>query len=162
MIEKISGETRWAISTKAMTGTIMAHAMVMKDALGEEKFLDAFEKIWFEAGKGIKEIVDAFGLPVDNAKSIEEAMRLSALIAMGPEFESETVEATEDMVVVRFTKCPWHERWKELGLDYPYCNSGHTGYGNGAIEALNPAFTFKLTKNMTRGDPYCEHIIERK
>ena len=43
------------------------------------------------------------------------------------------------------------------------CGAGHQSWGDGAVESLNPNFTFKLTKNITlHGDPYCEWVIERK
>ena len=81
---------------------------------------------------------------------------------MGPEFKFEVVEATEDKSVRRMTQCAWHERWKELGLKEDFCTSGHQAWGEGAVESLNPDFKFTLTKNMVRGDPHCEWIVERK
>ncbi len=90
---------------------------------------------------------------------------------MGPEFVFEVVEATEDRCVGRTTQatfrqaaphCPWHKRWKELGLNFDTCGVGHQRWGDGAAESLNPNFTFKLTKNMVRGDSHCEWVVERK
>ncbi len=40
--------------------------------------------------------------------------------------------------------------------------SGHQAWGDGATESLNPNFTFRLTKNMVRGDSHCEWVVERK
>ena len=81
---------------------------------------------------------------------------------MGPEFEFETVEATDNKCVGKTAKCAWHERWKELGFKEDICSSGHQAWGEGAVESLNPNFSFSLTKNMQRGDSYCEWAIERK
>jgi hypothetical protein len=74
----------------------------------------------------------------------------------------EIVESTDDRCVGTTTECPWHKRWKELGLEIDTCGEGHQRWGDGAIESLNPDFTFKLTKNMLRGDPHCEWVVERK
>ena len=93
---------------------------------------------------------------------VEEVMHLLAKASMGPEFEFEVVESTEDRCVGRTDQCPWHKRWKELGLDFDTCGVGHQRWGDGAAESLNPDFTFRLTKNMVRGDSHCEWVVERK
>jgi L-2-amino-thiazoline-4-carboxylic acid hydrolase len=80
----------------------------------------------------------------------------------GPEFKFEVVESTKDRCVGRTTQCPWHKRWKEQGVDFDTCGAGHQAWGAGATESLNPNFTFRLTKNMVRGDSHCEWVVERK
>ena len=161
-IEKVPAEMRWQEATKGLTGACMAIMNALKGAIGEEKFSQFAVALWSEAGKGAKELADNLGLAADNAKDIDEVMQLLAMTGMGPEFEFEVVEATEDRSVGRTTKCAWHERWKELGLKEDLCSPGHQGWGDGGTESLNPNFTFKLTKNMVRGDQYCEWVIERK
>jgi len=161
-IEKVPAEMRWQEATKGLTGACTALMNALKEAVGEEKFSQFQVALWSEAGKGAKELADNLGLAAENPKNIDEVMQLLAMIGMGPEFEFEVVEATEDRSVGRATKCPWHERWKELGLKEDFCTSGHQGWGDGATESLNPNFTYKLTKNMVRGDQYCEWVIERK
>lgn len=136
----------------------MAFLNALKEAVGEEKFSQFQVALWSEAGKGAKELADNLGLTVQNPKDIEEVIQLLAVIGMGPEFEFEVVEATEDRSVGMTTKCAWHERWKELGLKEDLCTFGHQGWVDGATESLNPNFTFKLTKNMVRGDQYCEWV----
>lgn len=85
-----------------------------------------------------------------------------AQAAMGPEFVFDVVEATKDRCVGKTTECPWHKRWKEQGLDMDTCGVGHQKWGEGAVERLNPDFTFKLTKTMLHGDSHCEWVGERK
>ena len=118
--------------------------------------------MWSQAGKRAKRLADTIGLATEKPRDIAEVTELLAMTSMGPEFDFEIVEATEDRCVGRANKCPWHERWKEFGFKEDFCNSGHQGWGDGAVESLNPNFTFSLTKNMQRGDPYCEYVIERK
>ena len=81
---------------------------------------------------------------------------------MEAEFNFEVVEATRGRFVVRTNECPWQKRWNELGLDFDFCSAEHQGWVDGAVETLNPNFTFKPTKNMVRGDPYCEWAVEQK
>ena len=99
-----------------------------------------------------------------NAKSVLEltAFYHPCHRGTGPEFDFKVVESTEDRCVCRATKCAWHERAKELGMKWDYCTSGHTSWGKGCVASLNPDFDFRLTKNMQRGDTYCEWIIEKK
>jgi hypothetical protein len=141
---------------------VLAAMNALRGALSQEKF-DQFQAgLWSQAGKGSKDLADTLGLKAESPKDIDEIMQLAGITSMGPEFKFETVEASEDRSVGRTTQCPWHERWKEMGLNEEFCTSGHQGWGEGAVESLNPKFTFNLTKNMTRGDPYCEWVVERK
>lgn len=161
-LEKVPAETRWEIATKGLTGACTVMSNALKEALSPEKFDEFQLGLWSEAGKGAKELANALGLAVENPRDINEVLILLAMTSMGPEFKFEVVEASEDRCVVRTTKCAWHERWKELGLKDDFCGSGHQGWGDGAVGSLNPNFTFSLTKNMVRGDQFCEWIIEHK
>jgi hypothetical protein len=161
-IEKVPAETRWEIATKGLTGACTAMMNALKGALSQEKFDEFQAGLWSQAGKGAKELIDALGLTIENPRDIDEVMALLAMTSMGPEFRFEVVEATEDRCVGKTTKCAWHERAKELGVKEDLCGSGHQGWGDGAVEILNPNFTFSLTKNMQRGDSHCEWVIERK
>ena len=161
-IEKVPAETRWEIAAKGLTGAITAIDKALKDAIGENKFNEFARELWYETGKGAKEFADNLGLATENARDIVEVLKLLSITAMGPEFNFEIIEATEDRCVGRTTMCPWHERWKEFGLKEEFCNSGHQAWGDGAVESLNPNYTFRLNKNMQLGDSYCEWVVERK
>ena len=161
-IEMIPEKNRWEIATNGLTGAYIAISNAFKQALGQEKFEEFNGSLWYEAGKGAKEFADSVGLPTETAEDVEAAMHLLAKASMGPEFEFEVVEATADKCVGRTTECPWHKRWKELGVDFDTCGVGHQRWGDGAAESMNPNYTFKLTKNMVRGDSHCEWVVERK
>jgi hypothetical protein len=161
-IEKIPPETRWQIATKGLTGAFMACANALRLAVDEAKYNEVIAELWFQAGKSVKELVDAFGVPVGDARQINEAMTLAGQVGMGPELEVEFAEATQDRCIGRVSKCPWYERSKELGIDGRFCRVGHQRWGDGIIESTNPDFAFNITKTMPAGDPYCEVIIERK
>jgi L-2-amino-thiazoline-4-carboxylic acid hydrolase len=161
-IEKIPEKTRWEIATKGMTGAYIAISNAMKQAVGQKKFEEFNGALWFEAGKGAKEFAQSNGLATADAKDIEGITHLFAKAAMGPEFEFEIIESSKDRCVGKTTQCPWHKRWKEQGLDFDPCGVGHQKWGEGAVESLNPNFTFKLTKVMPRGDSHCEWVVERK
>ncbi len=161
-IDMIPEKARWEIATKGLTGAFIAISSALKEAVGQEKF-EAFNgPLWYGAGKGAKEFAASLGLPTEGASDIEQVTHLMAKASMGPEFVFEIVEATKDRCVGTTTQCPWHNRWKEQGLKMDTCGAGHQNWGDGAVESLNPNFTFKLTKNMLHGDSHCEWVVERK
>lgn len=161
-IEKIPAEVRWQIAGKGLTGACMAVANSLRQAVGEEKYNEVMRALWYQAGKGVKEFIEAFGLPVRDARQIEEAAQLAALASMGAEFKFEVVEASQDRCVERVSKCPWYERAKEQGIGFDLCTFGHGSWGEGIVESANPDFTYRISKSMPRGAPHCEVIIERK
>lgn len=161
-IETIPESTRWEMATKGLTGAYIAISNALKQAVGQKKFDEFNGPLWHEAGRGARQFAESFELPTETAGDIEMATHLLAKASMGPEFVFEIVETTKDRCVGKTSQCPWHKRWKEQGLQMDTCGAGHQSWGDGAVESLNPNFTFKLTKNMLHGDPYCEWVIERK
>ena len=161
-IDAVPEATRWAIATKGLTGAYVAITHALEQAVGQRKFDEFNGPLWHAAGKGAKEFAANLGLPAESASDIESVTHLLAQAAMGPEFVFEVVEATKDRCVGKTTECPWHKRWKEQGLAMDICGVGHQRWGEGAVESLNRGFTFKLTKNMVRGDSNCEWVVERK
>lgn len=161
-IEAIPEKTRWEIATKGLTGAYIAISRALKEAVGQKEFEKFNEPLWYGAGKGAKELAANLGLATETATDIEGVTHLLAQASMGPEFVFEVVEASKDRCVGRTTQCPWHKRWKEQGVDFDTCGTGHQSWGEGAVESLNPSFTFKLTKNMLHGDAHCEWVVERK
>jgi hypothetical protein len=161
-LEAIPESARWEIATNRLTGAYIAIANALKQAVGQKGYDEFNGALWYQAGKGAKEFADSFGLAAENAGDVEGVTHLMANAAMGPEFRFEIVESTKDRCVGKTTECPWYKRWKEQGLDMDTCSAGHQAWGAGAAESLNSNFTFKLTKNMVRGDSHCEWVVERK
>jgi hypothetical protein len=161
-IDRIPEKTRWEIATQGMTGAFTAISKALEQAAGKKGFDEFNGPFWYQAGKGAKDFANTFGLATESAADIEGVTHLMAQTAMGPEFQFEVVEATQDRCVGRTTQCPWHKRWTEQGVDFDSCGVGHQSWGNGAVESMNPNYTFKLLKNMNAGDSHCEWVIERK
>jgi hypothetical protein len=145
-----------------LTGAYIAISKALIKAVGQKGFEEFNGPLWKQADRGAKEFAQTVGMPANNARDIEEVTHLMAQVAMGPEFVFEILESTNDRCVGKTTQCPWHKRWKEQGVGSNTCGVGHQNWGEGAVESLNPDFTFKLTKNMVIGDPHCEWVVERK
>jgi len=159
-IEKVPAETRWIIATQGLTGVIVAIAKVLRDVVGQEKYNEIWPQIWAEAGKGSKQVADAFGLAGGDAKSAAETVMLVSVVAMGPEVKAGIVEATAEKAVVRSTGCPYWNRMKELGISDDLCSLSDPAYFNAFAKSLNPKLTLTLTKALPRGDSYCEWVYE--
>jgi len=161
-IEKIPEKMRWEIATKGLSGAYTAIANAFKDAVGENQYNEFNGPLWYEAGKGVKDLVDSLGLKAETPEDIANIFEIATVASMGPEFKWEIVESSENACVARNIKCPWHERSKEQSLGFDFCSSGHKKWIQGVCESLNPNITATLTKLMPRGDAYCENIIELK
>ncbi len=159
-VEKIPAENRWAIATQALTGATVVTSKALRDVLGHEKYNEILGQIWAEQGKAGKQIADALGLSGGDAKSAAETAQLVTVVAMGPEFDFETVEATAEKAVIRSTGGPWWNRFNQLGISEDLCSAGCAVYWDALAKSLNPKLTVSLTKAMPRGDPYCEWVFQ--
>jgi hypothetical protein len=103
-IEDIPAEVRWEIAAKAASAIPLAYDMVFREVLGD-KYDEIERPIYIEAGKEMKGLAAALGLPTDNARDLDEAQNVLTTILYGPEFEFEKVEETEDRAVGKATGC---------------------------------------------------------
>ena len=146
-IEAIPEKTRWEIAAKGLTGAYIAISNALKEALGQKKFEEFNGSLWYGGRKGSEGICcHTLGLAAEDAGDVEGVTHLLAQASMGPEFVFEVVESTKDRCVGKTTQCPWHKRWKEQGVDFDTCGVGHQRWGDGAVESLNPNFTFRLPR----------------
>jgi len=174
LLEKIPVEKRWAISAKALSGLNLLRIIFIRSLMGKgegiisplmgwEKYDEVSIKTWGEGGKRfLPWVKETFNIPVEDAIGADKLVIVAGKLLQGPEFESETVEATPERVVSRVTKCVWMERYNEFEVDpaLSTCPAGDQAYFGEGLKAVNPKLTYKLTKAMPRGDPYCERIIE--
>ncbi|PXF61755.1 MAG: hypothetical protein C4B59_02570 [Candidatus Methanogaster sp.] len=158
-IEDIPAEVRWEIAAKAASATPLAYDMVFREALGD-KYDEIERPIYVEAGKEMKSLATALGLPTDNARDLDDAQNVLTTILYGPEFEFGNVEGTGDRAVGKATGCAVLNRALEMGLDPKICLEACQTFCKSTIENLNPKYTTRSIRNMCAGDPYCEMVIE--
>ena len=164
ILKKIPAEKRWEIATKTLTGAMVGYGQVLREIVGKDRSIEIDVKMSGEGGKTfIPMIKEAFKIPVEDAVGAANVAAVAAVLSMGPEMEGERIEETEKRVVDRVTKCPWWERAKEFGITAQYdCVPGCSAWCEEGLKAINPKLTFKVTKALPRGDPYCESVIELK
>ena len=161
-IEDIPAEQRWEIAARAASAIPFAYDIAFREAIGE-KYDEIERPIFVEAGKEIKNLASALGLPTGNAREINETFEVIGTILYGPEFKTETIKEGDDRTVGKITQCPILNRAVEMELDpqivaLTACQT----FSKSAIENLNPGFTQQYNKSMCSGDPYCETVIERR
>ena len=177
LLEKIPAEACWAITAKFLIGFSILRGSktivplmgkeegIIAPVLGFEKFEEILAKVFYEGGRRIYlNTKQMLNIPVNDAA---EAAKLGAVVenlVSGPEWKREYVEESSHRVVCRITKCPWWERYKELEVDPELrpCDGAHEIQNREGLKAVNPKMTFKFTKAMPRGDPYCEEVFEFK
>ena len=169
-MEKIPVEKCWEITTKALTNIIVLRGDKMMPPLlgigegiiapvmGLEKYLEINTKIWSDGGKLIFPMFkEMFNIPVEDAIGAAKLYLVVVRLQAGPEGKGEIVEATPERAVVRWTKCPWWERYIENKVEPEFipCVDAHPAWVDEGLKAINPTLSAKLTKAMPSGDPYC-------
>ena len=162
IVERIPERVRWEIAARAFTGIASVYNKILLDILGKEKFYEMLEAIWSENGRNfIPAIKEAFRMPAENAVDAMNMVVAASILSMGPEFEMRVIERSAKRAVARTFKCPWLERYREMGVAGSIdCVYGDLAFCREGLKAINPKFSVRITKAMPRGDPYCEHVVE--
>jgi len=161
-VNQIPAETRWAISTRGLTGALTAHLNAIYSIAGKEKYAEILRPIWNQIGQASADIVRSFGMTGNNAKSAADAGAAICICAMGPEYTIEAIEVSENKTVMKITECPWKNRMNELGISHDLLSACDIAFWDHFVKSLNPNVTMKHGKQMHLGDPYCEWIFESK
>jgi hypothetical protein len=166
ILKKITAEERLAWATKTHMATLVIRGeTIFAPMIGAEKYKEINTNVYGEGGKIMFPMVKgAFNILVENAIGAADLIDVVTNVSMSTEFESERVEESPERTVVRTTKCPWMELYKEYNVDNKFipCYEGHQAWGERGLKAVNPRLTHKMTKGMPKGDPYCEYVIEFK
>lgn len=124
-----------------------------------------YERFGDEGIKLIAEMSRRYGLEVaararprvqaDDAISVARyLMRVFETVA-GKGKGGEIVEMSPNRVVLKADECP-------MRFDKPEMCLAHTTMEKTLVEKSNPQLTYRIGKSIPAGDPYCEHIIEKK
>jgi len=110
------------------------------------------------------QIKEEFKFPVRDATEAATFAMLALMLLMGPETQSELIEATPERAVVRTTKCPFWERYEEneVNPELIPCEIGHQAFCKEGFKAITPNVTYKLVKARPSGESYCEGVYEFK
>ena len=176
LLEKIPIEKRWAITAnileifallrgeKRIVDELGKGEGIISPILGAEKYDEINKKAWGEEGgrKNAPSFVEKFNISVEDAIGAAKFMYCVVVLSCGPEWEPEIVEKRKERAIVRTTKCPFWKLYTDYDVDHDIvsCTVPHEAWIKSGLEAINPKITYKLTKAMPRGDPYCEDFFE--
>lgn len=161
-LAKVPVEARLEIATRNLSGGMNAFGLALKNALGEEKYLEFACGLYKEAGKAAKPIVEGFGLPVGTVKDFAETISCIGTICFGPGYQSRIVETGDSRCVGRTKMCPIRDRMVEAGItEDDSCAETHKKYVEGVLEALNLDLNFTITNSMVGGGSYCEWCVSK-
>ena len=174
LAEKVPAEKCWAITAQALTKLIASRVHLTRPQFGRgegivapvtgwEKYQEIQEKIFSEGGmKFISWVKETFNIPVEDAIGADNLSTVTGALQNGPDREYIHIERTPERVVGRYLKCPWWEIYKDYGVkpEFTICEPVCAEIFEEGIQIINPKITYKITKSMPRGDPYCEFLTE--
>ncbi|MCK5588657.1 MAG: hypothetical protein KAI34_08040 [Candidatus Lokiarchaeota archaeon] len=179
LLEKIPPEKCWEITSKilwrflSLGGRGSIEVITGKDegviapVLAWDKYQEINEKIFGDGGRQMfLWAKETFSLPVENAIDAAKLVTVVGALMQGPEYTTELVEATPEKVILRTINCVLWDIEKEYEVDpelwVPSCIKISQVWGEKGLKAINPKIKYKMTKSLSRGEPYCEAIIEFK
>ncbi len=113
--------------------------MVFREVLGD-KYDEIKRPIYIEAGKEMKGLATALGLPTNNARDLGDIKRVFFTILYMPECGVEKVDGTEDRAVVKVTGCAMLNQSLEMEPDPKICLAACRTHAGSTIENLDPTY----------------------
>jgi predicted hydrocarbon binding protein len=152
-IPAISEEEREKITKSLIAESWMVTYKVLEDLIGTEAALEEIRPYLHNAGY-------AFASNMRNLYKIEgnDIHTIGVVSALGNlffEIDAREIEHTDDRIVVVCTSCTWQNC--PIGI----CRMGHI-WAQYYVEAVNPDYEERVTQMISKGDPICSWVIEKK
>jgi hypothetical protein len=152
---KISKEEWQAMEKELFIEAYQAVITALVDEGGSESALNEFRSVMRMSGR-------AFSINMNKLFEIQgsDLERISDLCILFEKFYSNDmneIERTPDRIArAGGTRCLWQGNLKEG------CIGGHEMFLNGVCEDINPQYQCRFTRMITKGDPLCSYVIEKK
>jgi len=153
--EKIGTEQRAALEKEILRDFILIQVKTYVESVASTPAVEELRPPITEAGILFAEsIVDLYEISGEDLNKIDEASHLYEEF-LG--IDHHEMNKTQDKIVrVGGTKCPWSSGQVES------CMTVHEIFLNGICSKINPGFHCRFTQMITKGDPICCWIIEKK
>jgi len=154
-------ERRWKFATDMIQYLPLIYENAFRKHVGFE--YDALERECF-ADLAIMGslLAEEYYLPVDSARSLGWSMWVIMLSLFGPDFENEILEATDERVVMRMTRCPIMKMAENAGFEVEHSCNTCKAFNKTLLRELNPGYSLRYSHGMCWGDEYCEIILESR
>lgn len=156
-LEEINREERIAIEKSMLTEGAFTVTMVLVEKLGSEAALDALRPYARMAGHAFTiNMQQMFEIKGSDIERIALVSQLYDEFMAGSEYSGQEIEREEEKIVRVFPKCVFNSGPKES------CIWAHEMFTNSVCEAINPEYECRFTQMLTKGDPMCSYVIEKK
>ena len=123
------------------------------EKFGDEEALNILRPYLEKVGEQAPMFAEMMGIKGNDAIAIASLFCLYEEQVL--KVEGKITEQGPDRVVKESFKCPFQ------GLSLGFCQA-FTCISEGMAKAINPDYKVILTKAMTKGDPVCEWIVEKR
>jgi len=163
LIRDMPYKQRYLRMREALVMTILRFSYRLIDEYGEEG-LNIVEDIFSRNyGDYLSLTIDLFNVRERDARTVASIIAASDTL-LG--VESKFVEYTPSRCVRRISYCPIYSYSKRMGRSdeevYLLCRSIMQGMCVSAAKALNRNVSYRYSRWLAKGDPYCEEIIETR
>jgi hypothetical protein len=153
--EMIGTEQRAALEKEILRDFILIQIKTYVDSVASIPAIDELTPHINEAGQMFADsIVDLYEIKGDDLNKIDETSNLFEEFLGIDHHEME--KTREKIIRVGGSKCPWREGQMEA------CMAVHEIFLNGICSKINPEFQCRFTQMITKGDPICCWILEKK
>ncbi|WP_342679552.1 hypothetical protein [Methanofollis sp. UBA420] len=160
LIEEIPPLARWRFATRAASLLPALYARALREGEGTPD--EREQVIWYEVGRGVREIAETFAFPTATAEEICEVFRAGAVVLFGPDFRISILATSPERATVVVKACPYTRCLAGAGCDADTAFSWCLPFAISAVEHLNPAFTLRFVRARCMGEAQCEMTVRRK
>jgi predicted hydrocarbon binding protein len=154
-ISRIDHELRTVIEKQFLMEYTFILTRVLIDLIGSEATVNEVRPHVRNSGHAFAiNMTKMFDIEGSDLDKIGEICHLMEEIAGN--LSHQEIERTDERIVLVSTSCPWKEGHKES------CLTGHEMMEQAICEEINPEYTCRITQMITKGDPICSWVIEKK
>jgi hypothetical protein len=154
-IGKISEKEWLDIKENIRTSWFQSTFMALMDVVDGQGAIDTMRPYARLCGQAFAlNMIKLFNIQGDDIDKIGDVCLLNGEAV---DYDMNEIERTKQRIVsVGGTKCHWRDNPKEA------CIAGHEMLFNEICHVINPEYECRFTQMITKGDPICSWIIEKK
>ncbi|WP_067047691.1 hypothetical protein [Methanofollis ethanolicus] len=160
LIEEIPPLARWRFATRAASLLPALYSRALREGEGTPE--EREQAVWYEVGREVRGIAEAFGFPIETAEEICEVFRAGSVVLFGPDFRFSILATSPDSATIVLKGCPYTRYLAGAGCDADTAFSWCLPFAISAVEHLNPAFTLRFVRARCMGEAQCEMTVRRK
>ena len=154
-LKSIPDDVKWRLAADCAARLPALYDVAFRKVLGE-KFDEIEREIWIELSSRAVTIIKDLALPVKNAHDLAESMRTVMIILFGPDYNSETIDVSDEGSVILIKRCPFIDKGYEMGAHGEHTFPRCVALTLMTIPSLKKDFSARYVRSMCTGDRQCE------